>query len=77
MDSIKGTFFEAILLSALEVSFEFMEFLLPILLSFLSSFVLCSLCFIFNLFGTINDLIRVYTYVCNLLSLAVSFKFEI
>ena len=44
MKSIKGKFFEAILLSALEVSFEFMEFLVPVLLSFLSSFVLFSLC---------------------------------
>ena len=60
MESIAGKFFEAILLFALEVCFEFIEFFSCIVLLFLSSFVLCSLCSIVNVNGEINDLIRVF-----------------
>ena len=59
MESIAGKFFEAILLFALEVCFEFIEFFSCIVLLFLSSFVLCSLCSIAKVYGAINDLIRV------------------
>ena len=48
------------LLFVLEVSFEFMEFLWSIELIFLSSFVLCSLYSIVNVYDAINDLIRIF-----------------
>ena len=52
MESITGKLFEAILF-VLEVSFELIEFFLSFVLLFLSSFVLCSLCFIVNVYDAI------------------------
>ena len=66
MESIAGKFFEAILLFALEVCFEFIEFFSCIVLLFLSSFVLCSLCSIVNVYGGINDLTRVFFLLVHL-----------
>ena len=60
MELITGKFFEAILLFALEVSFDFMGFLSSIVLLFLSSFVLRSLCSILSVYSTINELIRMF-----------------
>lgn len=55
IESITVEVFEAIL-SVLEVSFEFMESLSSNILLFLSSFVSCSLCPIFNVYGATNAL---------------------
>ena len=53
MESTKA-FFEAMVLSILDVPFELMEFLSSTVPLFLRSFVLCSLCSLFNLSGSIN-----------------------
>ena len=60
MESITGKIFEAMLLFILEVSFEFIEFFSTIILLFLSSFVLRSLCSIVIVYRAIHDLVRVF-----------------
>ena len=56
MESIAGEF------ALLNVCFEFIIFLSCIVLLFLSSFVMCSLYSIVNVYGAINDLIRIFFY---------------
>ena len=60
MESVTGKFFEAVLVFRLEIYFEFIEFFSSIVLLFLSSLVLRSFCSIVNVYGVVNDLIRVF-----------------
>ena len=61
MESITGKYFEAMLLLALDVCFEFIEFFSSIVFLFLISIVLCSLCSMVNVYV---DLIRVFFSLC-------------
>ena len=60
MESVTGKFFEAVLVFRLEIYFEFIEFFSSIVLLFLSPLVLHSFCSIVNVYGVVNDLIRVF-----------------